>query len=109
MDLNTTLEVVQSDYGYNLNFALVNSDSSIFNLTGNTGILFKAQQTNRTALKFSGVMNVASASAGTCYYTVAAGNFPQQGIYNAQIQVSFISGIVTFPNIQITVIAKLPA
>ena len=102
------INIVQSDFGYNINFSLQDLSGGVFNLTGYTSIFFRVQKVNNTTLQFTHSMVVQSAINGTCYYTVQAGDFPLSGIYNAQIQVNFASETVTFPDIQLTAIAKLP-
>jgi len=101
--------VVQSDYGYVINFSLVNIDGSVFSLVDATGLTLRVQKTNQVQVNFSGAMVVVSDVGGTCSYQVAQGNFNLAGYYNAQIQVSFIGEVVTFPNIQILAVAKVPA
>lgn len=104
----TAITVVQDDYGYQLNFTLEDSTGAAFSLTGNIGLLFRAQLQNKASVSFSGAMTVVSASAGTCYYLVGQGNFSFAQPYVGEIQVSFSGQVVTFSNIQITVLPKVP-
>lgn len=105
----TDITVVQGDFGYDINFTLQNANGDIFDLTGATGILFRAQVATNISLKFSGSMTVLDATLGTCKYTVASGNFRASQPYAVEIQCTFSSGaIVTFSDIQVNVLPKVP-
>lgn len=105
----TTIDnIVVNDKLYDLNFTLKNYDGTAFDLTGAT-IKLNVQTTAGTALKFAGAMTIVSALAGTCKYSVAAGNFDAVGNYYAEIEVTKPdTSIVTFPDIIIKVISKIP-
>jgi hypothetical protein len=103
----TKINVVQNDYGFDLNFTLQDYSGTAVNLSGAT-ILFKAQKENNTSLKFSGSMSVVSAVAGTCKYTVQNGDFSEVGTYSAEIQVTIASQVITWTNIKVSVFAELP-
>ena len=103
------MNVIQSDWGYLLSFSLQDSQGNVFDLTSNTGVLFRAQRNGVTKLKFSGTMTVKGLpTAGTCTYTVAQTDFDMAGLYNAEIQVSFGSEVVTFSNISVSASPKVP-
>lgn len=105
----TEITVVQGDFGYDLNFTLQNADGDIFDLSGVSSMLFRAQVAGTISLKFSGSMSIVSPAAGTCKYTVASGNFRAAQTYSAEIQCTFSTGaIVTFSDIQIIVEPKIP-
>ncbi len=106
----TVINVVKNDTAYDINFTLQNADGTAFDLTGQTGMLFKVQKQGAAAVKFSGFCTlVGAATAGTLKYTVASGNFDDVGTYYAEIEVTFSGGkVVTFPDIVINVKGELP-
>ena len=105
----TQIKVFKSDKLYDINFTLQDANGAAFDLTGNSGLLFKVQKQGATAWKFSGAMTVISATAGTCKYNVAATDFDDAGQYYAEIEVTFGSGkVVTFGDIVVIVQPELP-
>ena len=105
--LLTNIEVVQNDSAYDLNFTLQDYTGTAVNLNS-ASILLKVQKENSTTLKFSGSMSVVSAPAGTCKYTVAAGDFDEAGKFAAEIQVTIGSQVLTWTGIIIKVLPELP-
>lgn len=107
--MDVQIPIIQGDFGYLLNFALTDINGNIFSLSGATSLLFRVQKQGITQLKFAGVMAITSASAGTCSYTVAAGNFDTAGQYTAEIQVNFsTTEQITFSNINLTAAPRVP-
>ena len=74
-------EVVQNDYGYQIPFTLEDGNGNAVNLSGASMSLKvqSAQDPTGTNLSLGGGMFIDSASAGTCHYTVASGDFPNPG------------------------------
>jgi hypothetical protein len=73
--------IVQNDYGYQIPFTLEDGNGNPVNLSG-ASLTLKAQSAQDptdTNLTLSGSMAIDSASAGTCHYTVANGDFPNPG------------------------------
>lgn len=85
------LTVIQSDFGFNWNFTLVDAQNVPVNLTG-LSLLFKTQLLSDSAVQSSAAMVIDSAAAGTCHYTVQQNDFIVAGQYDAQVKV--MSGIV---------------
>lgn len=106
--MGTQIGVWAGDYGYTIDFQLLDAQGNPFDLTNNTGLLFTAQLVQLTKKSFSGSMSVITASSGICSFAPAAGNFAHAGQYNAQIQVSFSGEVVTFGNITVTANPKIP-
>lgn len=105
----TVIEVVQNAYGYNIIFNLQFNDGTPFDLTGCQSINLKCQFANTTGLKFSSVLEQSGTPTdGLATYTVALTDFNEAGIYNAQIQVAFSSGLQIFPNISFRAYKQLP-
>jgi hypothetical protein len=75
--------VVQNDYGYQILFTLQDGNGNPVNLFG-ASLSLKAQSAQDptgTNLALGGSMAIDSASAGTCHYTVAAGDFTNPGSF----------------------------
>lgn len=106
----TTINIVQGDYGYNLNFTLQDNSGAAINLTG-AALTLKVQQWGQDVVKFTGNMVVDVAASGTCHYVVASTDFDQEGKYKAEIVVNYGSGteILSYANIVIVATPKLPA
>ncbi|HLY40472.1 MAG TPA: BppU family phage baseplate upper protein [Terracidiphilus sp.] len=102
--------VTQNDYGYELPFTLEDGNGNAVNLSGATLVLnVQDSQDGEQELIFSGGMTIDSASAGTCHYTVAQGNFPNPGTFLAQITATWPSSeVLTWSGITIIVEPALP-
>lgn len=74
-------EVVQNDYGYEIPFTLEDGNGNAVILSGASLTLKvqSAQDPTGTNLPLAGGMAIDDASAGTCHYTVANGDFPNPG------------------------------
>ena len=107
--MNPIINIVASDYGYNLNFTLQDSQGNLFSLTGSSSLLFRVQRYGNAHLKFASPMVVDSLAAGTCHYTVNQGDFDLAGQYVAEIQVNFsTSESITFSNITLIASPRVP-
>jgi hypothetical protein len=102
--------VTQGDYGYELPFTLQDGNGNAVDLTG-ASLTFSVQDSQDASgtLLFSGAMTIDSATAGTCHYAVASGDFPNPGTYLAQITATW-SGTeqLTWSGITIIVQPTLP-
>jgi hypothetical protein len=106
--MGTQITVIQSDYGYSLAFTLQDSQGNVFNLTNVTSLLFRTQRVGNSDINSSGTMNVDAPLLGTCYYVVAQSDFTIAGVYNVQIQANLSGEIITWSNISLEVIPKVP-
>lgn len=106
----TTINVVQGDFGYPLNFTLQDNAGAAINLTGCT-VSLKVQLFNSDAVKFTGTLALDVAASGTCHYTVAATDFDQEGRYKAEIQIAYPGNaeLLSYVNVVIVAAPKLPA
>lgn len=103
-----TIELVQSDKLYRLDFTCKDADEVAINLTNGTPVL-KVQKQTGTALKFSGNMTVGTPLAGMCYYTVQATDLDEYGDYYAEIEITFADGkVITLNDIVLHVKPQLP-
>ncbi len=104
------IQIVQSDYGYQIPFTLQDGNGNAVDLTGASLVITvqDSQDPTTTAL-FSGSMTVDVAASGTCHYTVASGNFPNPGNFLAQITATWSNTeVLTWAGIKIIVQPKLP-
>jgi hypothetical protein len=102
--------VGQGDYGYQLPFTLQDGNGNAVNLSGATLVInVQDSQDASDELLFSGSMTIDNASAGTCHYTVAQGNFPSPGTFLAQIVATWSSTeVLTWTGVKIIVEPQLP-
>ena len=104
-------EVVQNDYGYQIPFTLLDGNGNPVNLTSATLTLKvqSAQDPSGTNLTLGGSMTIDGASAGTCHYTVAAGDFPNPGSFLTTVTAVW-SGTeaLTWIGPMLTVLPSLP-
>ena len=103
----TNIEIVQSDAAYDLNFTLQDYAGNAMNITGAT-LALKVQKEHATSLKFTGSMSIVSGAAGTCKYTVQSTDFDEAGKYDAEIEVTISTQVVTYTGIKINVRPQLP-
>lgn len=104
----TNITIVQTDYGYDLAFTLEDFSGVPLDISAAT-LVFEAQSISDPTIVVSEPMTVLSGPAGTCKYTVQQNDFTVAGQYSVQIIVSFsVAEVVTFPNINLCVLARLP-
>lgn len=103
------LETYKNDKLYELTFILRDSNDAPYDLTGAT-LFFRAQRVGTSVLKASGTMNIVNPpTAGTCTYTVQAGDFDVAGDYYAEIEIQFAGGkVLTLGDIIVKVKHELP-
>lgn len=103
------IQVTQNDIKEYLNFTLQNSAGTATDITGYSAVNLLVQRPGESTLKFTGTMEVVSATAGTVKYLIASGDFDKVGKYFASIKVTFTNGqILTFPGIVIDCAPALP-
>ena len=100
------IQVTQNDKGYKLNFTVKDADGGVVNLTDKT-ISFQVAEKVTFTEKFVGACVIVSASAGTCSYLVATGNFDTVNNYYGSLQMTDGADIQTTRRIEIEVIAEL--
>jgi hypothetical protein len=104
-------EVVQNDYGYQIPFTLEDGNGSPVNLAG-AALTLKVQSSqdpSGTNLTLGGSMMIDSASAGTCHYTVANGDFPNPGTFLTTVTATWSSSeVLTWVGPMLIVLPSLP-
>jgi hypothetical protein len=103
-------EIVQNDYGYQIPFTLEDGNGNAVNLSGASLALKvqSAQDPSATNLALGGSMTIDSASAGTCHYTVANGDFLSPGTFLTTITATFTGEVLTWIGPQLIVLPSLP-
>jgi hypothetical protein len=86
--------VVKNDKSFTFTFTVKDSDAVVVNLTGYSGVKFKMALPGSNTAKIDGTCTVTDATNGVCTYTVGATDFDTEGIYEAEIQVTYTSGKV---------------
>jgi hypothetical protein len=104
------ITITQNNYGYQIPFTLLDGSGNPVNLTSATLVLKvqSAQDSTDTLITLGGSISIDSATAGTCHYTVANGDFPNPGTFLGEIVVTLSAGPVSFSGIQIVVQPTLP-
>ena len=99
--------ITKGDYGYDLNFTVVDSDGTAVNLTSST-ITFKMALPDSTTAFLSEEATIVGAEAGTCKYTVADGDMDTAGTYNAELQIAWSGKVQTATMADIEIVEDLP-
>jgi hypothetical protein len=104
------IQIVQNDYGYQIPFTLQDGSGNPVNLTSaNLSLIVQSSQDpSDTVLTLTGAMAIDNATAGTCHYLVALGDFTNPGTYLAQITATYGSETISWGGFQIIVLPKLP-
>jgi hypothetical protein len=102
--------VGQGDYGYALPFTLEDSDGNPVDISLASLVMSVQDRQDPTqSASFSSPMTVDSGADGVCRYTVSQGDFPNPGVFLAQITATWAaSEVLTWPSIQIIVRPRLP-
>jgi hypothetical protein len=80
---------LKNDSGFDLNFAIQDSDGEIVNLATVSSIIFKMKLLNATSTKISSTCTVVTAASGTCSYTIQATDFDTLGNYETELQINY--------------------
>lgn len=103
----TLIEAYRNDYGYDIEFTITDSDGEPVDLTGNSGVLLKARlylEPDTQPLSVNAAMIVTSAQDGEVKYTVEEGDFDTEGIYKAEVEVTYVDGkVITYGDIVISI------
>lgn len=77
----------QNEFGFNINFAVLDESDAVFDLTGKT-IKFEVQSVSATTKKVDGTCTIDDAANGLCHYTVVDGDFDEIGLYEAELDIT---------------------
>jgi len=103
----TSINIVKGDRNFKLRFRVRNADDEIQDLTG-ASILFKARLRGQDDT-VEGVCEIEDASNGICYYEVKQDDFKFTGIYDAELEITYVETdkVITCPDIQVLVKEEL--
>jgi len=101
------MTVYEDDYGYDLQFTVLDVNSNAFNLTGAT-VKFQMAKPSSTALKVNGTCTLVTPSAGTCAYTTTSGDFDTLGDYVAQLLITVSGKQYTIGDLNVYVKKQFP-
>jgi len=103
------LELIRNDTGFDIEFEVDDADGVDVNLTDST-VKFKMWKPGETACKINGACTLTTPLEGKCKYTVTSGNLDTRGDYDAELEITYISGkIITASSISITIKEDAPA
>ncbi|MCK5016452.1 MAG: hypothetical protein KAS32_05195 [Candidatus Peribacteraceae bacterium] len=82
------LSVSQGDFGFYINFTVLNDDDTPFNLTGYTITIKVWTEAQRPIALFTGVCAPVVAASGTCRYLVVAGDLDTSGAFKLELEMT---------------------
>jgi len=97
----------EGDYGYDLQFTITDVDGDPVNLSGGT-VKFKMAQPSASTLTVDGTCTITSATAGQCAYTTVDGDFDTANDYEAELEITVGSKVITVSDINVYVKKDLP-
>jgi len=109
MSYVSELELVQNDYGYDLEFQLKDDEGDAVDLTGNTSIKVFIAELEATTTKVTGTCIPTDEEGGLCKYTVESGDFDEAPkTYEVEVEVTYASKVVTARGLIIEIKTELP-
>lgn len=110
MSYVTKLDVVQNDYGYDLEFQLTDALGAPVDLTGATSVQIIVAEKDAAVAKVVGTcVVVAPATDGKFKYTVLAGDFDvSKKDYQTEAEVTYPTKVITGKGVIISVLPELP-
>lgn len=102
------LELVRSDYGYDLEFSILDASSNAVDLTNST-VKFKVKKYGATALTIDAACNrTVPYTLGIVTYTVQQTDFTAIGKYKGEIEITWTGGkVMTATDLEISIVADL--
>lgn len=108
--MTTKIEFIKGDKLNDLFFQLQDVNGDNLSLASMDVIKLNVQKSNTTGLKFAGVCTIEDEVTGEIKYQTTATDFDEIGIYNAEIELTYLDGqIATFSDIKIIVKSDLPS
>lgn len=106
------IRLTKGDQNYYIKFRVLDGNAKPMDLSSKT-ITFKARLRGSSILKITGACEEISPeeplTAGFCCYFVKEGDFDTAGLYDAELEITNVSGeILTAPGIEIVVVDDLP-
>ena len=108
MSYVSQIEVVQNDYGYELQFKIVDAEGNPVDLTGATVKIFIAEPGAAKA-KVSSTCYIVDAQNGLCRYIVQEGDFNEAPkTYQVELELNYADRVITAKGVTIKVVKELP-
>ena len=82
------ISVPQGDFGFYINFTVLNDDDTPFNLVGYVITIKVWLESHWPALLFSGVCAPVVPASGTCRYLVVAGDLDTSGTFKLELEMT---------------------
>lgn len=102
------LELVRNDYGYDLQFSILDASSNAVDLTNST-VKLKVKKYGATSLKIDGTCDrQVPYTDGIVTYTVQQADFDTIGKYKGEIEITWTGGkVMTAADLEISIVADL--
>jgi len=97
----TVIKVVQGDVGFDIEFVCKDKNGTVIDLTGGS-VKFKMGHPGDTA-KIDAACTLTDEANGECKYTTQDGDLDTCGIYDAELEITLGSKVLTIRDIKIHV------
>jgi hypothetical protein len=109
LSYKTKIDVVQNDFGYNLDMKLQDVDGNPVDLTGAGTVTLFCALPNASTSKVIGTCNVTSTSGGSVRYIVGSADFTDaEQIYSCEVETNWGTKVTTARGLTIHVRGELP-
>jgi len=89
------MDIIQNDYGFDMNFTVLDSDSTPINLSGGS-VQFTVADKFTLGSLFTKNCTIDTAASGLCHYTVGSGDFSAVGNYTWQLSAVWTDKIQSY-------------
>jgi len=110
MSYVTKLDVIQNDYGYDLEFQLTDANGNAVDLSGVTSVQIFVAEKDATVAKVVGTcVIVPPATDGKFKYTVQEGDFDVGNKdYQVEVEITYPAKVISGKGVIISVLPELP-
>lgn len=103
------IEVIQNDYGYDLEFKVLDARNIPVDLSSVNSIKVIIAEANSNVAKVIGFCSVVNPQEGICKYTVREGDFDEPNkVYKVELELEFTGKVITVRGASIKVLPELP-
>lgn len=100
------ITVKKGDFGFYLNFTVLNDDNTVFVLTGYTITIKVWPEAPIEVPLFTGVCVPVIAANGTCRYQLAAGDLSQSGAYKLELELTKLGVEISTRSYNLTIVGS---
>ena len=109
MSYSDSIQVVANDYGYDLEFQILDAEGNAVDLTGLVSGKVKIYEPGASSAKVNASITVVDTENGLCRYQVKEGDFDVAGkTYHVEIELTYSSKVVTAKGVTIKVLPEAP-